>query len=197
MGTALEIKWIKWRIVPKMSKDTYNPHGFVFETRDGILDYLVKTTGTIMSDIDGIVVKKGLAKCQINQLGGYAHYLVYTAICTAEKNSNCSVLYHDEYRKLICKAHAETPESVSIVEDYYEKSRKFYSLIISENSGSFDAYVKLSDAFIDIAYEELVKDIKLRNRLIQSLAEYVNENYPRFIWGLSKALPKIKSDAIL
>lgn len=168
--------------------------GLNFATREGILGFLVKTTGSIMGNIDRLVASRGLEECPIERVGGYAYYLVYSAICSAEKQLNTPPVYINMYRKEIYKAHASKPESVSFIEEYYEKNRRYYELVLQKNADPVDTYFKLSKAFWDIAYDHPIQNDKLRHDLIKSLAGHTQQNYPKFVSALPKLLSQESCD---
>jgi len=157
---------------------------FDFSTPEGIVDFLVKSTGSIMGDIDRLFECKGLGGCPIERIGGFAYFLVCSAISSAEKDIKSPFSCINVYKVAICKDHAVKAESISFIRDYYEKSRLYYEVVARKDPESLDYYFRLSEAFFDIAFDRTVQNEKLRLDLVKAIAEKIQKNQPDFICAI-------------
>lgn len=167
----------------------------ILETRQGLVDHLVLMTGSIMGEIDRLCTGKGLMESPIERVGGYAYFIVYSSLSIGVRNLNTSFSYLDSYKKEICEAHTSSPDSILFVEECYEKSRKLYTSIIKpifELKGEIPQSIKLSEEFLNIAYEQAIQNIDLRNELIETIAEITTKSFNQLVLFFKKYLPKIE-----
>lgn len=152
-----------------------------------ILNMLVMLTGSFMGEIDRLALSKGLDTDNLcGAVNGYSYFLVYTATFMAEQKTQLNKSYLDTYKNSVCKAHASSAENINFVEDYYEKARTFYTLILKENEDSPEIFMRLSEAFIDAACIQPIQDKELRKEFLLAVAELTESRHSMLVKELQK-----------
>ncbi|GEM_PF-6606718 len=167
---------------------------FIRLGRRDLMDLLVKTTGSFMGTIERLAKVKGYRGELSQQLNGFSYFLVHVGITTAEKELNPKISCLDDYKMDIFKSHAANPEDISFVEDYYEKSRLFYELVLEQHKESPEKYEKLCATFLDTATNsEPINDTNLKQELIRSISELIINQHKEFVSLLKLIITRLDS----
>lgn len=174
----------------------------IIEIRQGLVDQFILASGQFVGEIDRILSNFGFNDENIINSSPmmFAYFAVRMVIVEATKDfRNIEFSYIDEYKKAIAKTWASSPEMISETEKDLEIATKLFNKAIDNCmiARNFDGLngisLSLSKEFVEILFNDPLRDESLKNDLIHALSNFYTERYAQLKSLFKEVVTKIEN----